>query len=129
MPFGLLQEPEARLGAIRAAGEARVPFTSGLLIGIGETRVERIEALLKLREIHAEYGHIEVRKRLLAAASVEPFWHDFCTFPQNQCGAQNLLVTRQLLSILRLEASSGTFPFTFALPSSIDGIGSASHMG
>lgn len=56
-----MQEPEARLAAIRAAGEAKVPFTSGLLIGIGETRAERVEALLKLRDIHAEYGHIEVR--------------------------------------------------------------------
>lgn len=56
-----MQEPTARLGAIRAAGEAKVPFTSGLLIGIGETCEERIQALLELRDIHAEYGHIEVR--------------------------------------------------------------------
>lgn len=55
-----LQEPEKRLDAIRAAGEAEVPFTSGLLIGIGETREERIHALLQLQDIHAEYGHLEV---------------------------------------------------------------------
>ena len=55
-----MQEPSARLAAIRAAGKARVPFTSGLLIGIGETRAERIQALLHLRDVHAEYGHIEV---------------------------------------------------------------------
>ena len=57
------QEPEARLAAIRAAGEAQVPFTSGLLIGIGETRKERVEALLKLQDIHLEFGHIEVKIR------------------------------------------------------------------
>jgi FO synthase len=48
-----------RLATIAAAGEAAVPFTSGILIGIGETRAERIEALLALRELHERYGHIQ----------------------------------------------------------------------
>ena len=51
--------PEARLATLRAAGEARVPFTTGLLVGIGETRAERIEALLALREIQQRHGHIQ----------------------------------------------------------------------
>ena len=51
--------PAARLATIRAAGRARVPFTSGILIGIGETRAERIEALLALRALHEEFGHIQ----------------------------------------------------------------------
>jgi FO synthase len=51
--------PAARLGTIEAAGRARVPFTSGLLIGIGETRAERIEALLALRRLNDAYGHIQ----------------------------------------------------------------------
>src|SRR5438093_8183439 len=42
--------PSRRLGTIAAAGEERVPFTTGLLIGIGESREERIEALLAIRE-------------------------------------------------------------------------------
>ena len=42
------EHPDARIASIRAAGEQRVPFTSGLLIGIGETRQERIDALKKL---------------------------------------------------------------------------------
>ena len=50
--------PAARLAAIRMAGEQRVPFTTGILIGIGETRRERIEALLALRELHEAHGHI-----------------------------------------------------------------------
>ncbi|MFL6799133.1 MAG: 5-amino-6-(D-ribitylamino)uracil--L-tyrosine 4-hydroxyphenyl transferase CofH [Xanthobacteraceae bacterium] len=53
------KDPAVRLATIRAAGEARVPFTSGLLIGIGETRTERIEALLALRSLQREYGHIQ----------------------------------------------------------------------
>jgi FO synthase len=48
-----------RLASIRAAGEAAVPFTSGILVGIGETRHERIEALLALRALHRQYGHIQ----------------------------------------------------------------------
>ena len=51
--------PAVRLAAIAAAGEAAVPFTSGILIGIGETRRERIEALLALRDLHDRYGHIQ----------------------------------------------------------------------
>jgi FO synthase len=51
--------PEVRLETIRLAGEAAVPFTSGVLIGIGETRAERIEALLALGALHGRYGHLQ----------------------------------------------------------------------
>ena len=53
------KEPSVRLAVVRAAGEVAIPFTSGILIGIGETRRERLEALLRLRELHAAYGHIQ----------------------------------------------------------------------
>jgi FO synthase len=53
------KHPRARLASIRAAGEQHVPFTSGILIGIGETREERIDALLALRELNDAYGHIQ----------------------------------------------------------------------
>ncbi|MFG1343560.1 5-amino-6-(D-ribitylamino)uracil--L-tyrosine 4-hydroxyphenyl transferase CofH [Xanthobacter autotrophicus DSM 431] len=51
--------PAVRLATLRAAGEHKVPFTSGLLIGIGETRLERVEALLALREISDAYSHVQ----------------------------------------------------------------------
>jgi len=51
--------PAVRLAALEAAGRARIPFTSGILIGIGETRLERVDALLALRDLHARYGHIQ----------------------------------------------------------------------
>ncbi len=51
--------PAVRLATLEAAGRARVPFTTGILIGIGETRAERIEALLAIRDIHERYGHIQ----------------------------------------------------------------------
>ena len=53
------KHPAVRLDTLRNAGVARIPFTTGILIGIGETRRERIEALLAIRAVHAEYGHIQ----------------------------------------------------------------------
>jgi FO synthase len=53
------KHPAARLETIRLAGALRVPFTSGILIGIGETRRERIESLLELRDLHERYGHVQ----------------------------------------------------------------------
>lgn len=53
------KDPAVRLATIDAAGAAGVPFTSGILIGIGETRAERIDSLLALRGSHDTYGHIQ----------------------------------------------------------------------
>lgn len=53
------KHPARRLEAIAAAGRAAVPFTTGLLIGIGETRAERIAALLEIRALHTCYGHVQ----------------------------------------------------------------------
>jgi FO synthase len=51
--------PARRLETLELAGQASVPFTSGILIGIGETRVERIESLLALRRVHRRHGHLQ----------------------------------------------------------------------
>jgi FO synthase len=51
--------PSARLATIAAAGAERVPFTTGILIGIGETRAERIDALRAIRELAGRYGHVQ----------------------------------------------------------------------
>lgn len=53
------KSPELRLACIEEAGKLAIPFTTGILIGIGETRRERIEALLALRELHRHYGHLQ----------------------------------------------------------------------
>src|SRR3954454_1642720 len=53
------KDPALRLETIRAAGELRIPFTSGILVGIGETEADRIEALEALAAVHAEYGHLQ----------------------------------------------------------------------
>lgn len=72
--------PSVRLEAIRIAGELAIPFTTGILIGIGETREERIDALEAIRDLHAEYGHIQeviiqnfrAKPRTVMAAAPEP---------------------------------------------------------
>jgi FO synthase len=53
------KRPAARLETIRLAGELRIPFTTGILIGIGETRAERIEALEAIAALHLEHGHVQ----------------------------------------------------------------------
>jgi FO synthase len=53
------KHPAARLETIRLAGEQRVPFTTGILIGIGETRLERIASLLAIAALHERYGHVQ----------------------------------------------------------------------
>ncbi len=51
--------PQVRLNAIANAGKARIPLTTGILIGIGETREERLESLLAIEAQHQLYGHIQ----------------------------------------------------------------------
>ncbi len=53
------KRPAERLATIKAAGELKIPFTSGILVGIGETEAERIASLEALADVHAEYGHIQ----------------------------------------------------------------------
>ncbi|MEN0011797.1 MAG: 5-amino-6-(D-ribitylamino)uracil--L-tyrosine 4-hydroxyphenyl transferase CofH [Solirubrobacteraceae bacterium] len=53
------KHPARRLATIRAAGELKIPFTSGILVGIGETREERLQSLAALAELHAEFGHLQ----------------------------------------------------------------------
>jgi FO synthase len=53
------KDPAARIRMHREAGELRIPFTSGILLGIGETALERVDALVTIRELADAYGHIQ----------------------------------------------------------------------
>jgi FO synthase len=74
------KDPAVRLQTLELAGQAAVPFTSGILIGIGETRRERIESLLALRDMHERHGHLQevivqnfrAKPGTLMAAAPEP---------------------------------------------------------
>lgn len=53
------KDPAVRLRMLREAGELGIPFTTGILIGIGETREERVDSLAAIRQVHETYGHIQ----------------------------------------------------------------------
>jgi FO synthase len=53
------KRPSVRIRMLEQAGELAIPFTTGILIGIGETRRERVESLLAIRELHRRFGHIQ----------------------------------------------------------------------
>lgn len=53
------KHPRHRLATMRLAGELKVPFTTGLLFGVGETAEDRIDGLRAIAELHAEYGHVQ----------------------------------------------------------------------
>ena len=53
------KNPKVRIKALKSAGELRIPTTTGLLVGIGETQEELIDSLFVIRELHEKYGHIQ----------------------------------------------------------------------
>jgi FO synthase len=60
------KDPAVRLRMHEEAGELRIPFTTGMLLGIGETVAERVDTLLAIRALHDKYGHIQ-------EAIIQPF--------------------------------------------------------
>jgi len=80
------KHPSARLETLELAGQAQIPFTSGILVGIGETRKERIESLLALRRLHRRYGHLQeiiiqnfrAKPATLMAQAPEPALEELC---------------------------------------------------
>ena len=57
--FAPSKRPSVRVKTLEIAGQLKIAFTTGILIGIGETREERIESLLAVRELHQRYGHVQ----------------------------------------------------------------------
>jgi FO synthase len=53
------KRPDVRIAMIEDAGRLRIPFTTGILVGIGETLRERVESLLVIRRVHRAYGHVQ----------------------------------------------------------------------
>ena len=72
--------PARRLATLEAAGRARIPFTTGILVGIGETRPERVEALLAIRDAHDRYGHVQevIVQNFLPKPGTAMHQHDAC---------------------------------------------------
>jgi 7,8-didemethyl-8-hydroxy-5-deazariboflavin synthase CofG subunit len=57
--FAPSKRPRVRIKTLEIAGQLKVAFTTGILVGIGETREERVDSLLAIREVHRRYGHIQ----------------------------------------------------------------------
>jgi FO synthase len=105
--------PRRRLATIEAAGALKIPFTTGILIGIGETPAERVDALLAIRDLHERYGHIQevIVQNFRAKPTIrmrdesDPSFRDL---------AQTLAVARLLLGPrMNLQAPPNLSPATY----------------
>jgi FO synthase len=97
------KEPAKRLRVIEDAGRRKIPFTTGILIGIGETPEERVDALIAIRELHEKYGHIqEVIVQNFRAKSGTPMAH----WPEPDRGdlLRTLAVARLLMPKMNIQA-------------------------
>lgn len=97
------KEPAKRLRVIEDAGRQQIPFTTGILIGIGETVEERVDALLAIRELHEKYGHIqEVIIQNFRAKPATPMAH--WPEPDRADMLRTLAVARLLMPEMNLQA-------------------------
>src|ERR1039458_5438528 len=97
------KEPAKRLRVIEDAGRRKIPFTTGILIGIGETQEERVDTLIAIRELHEKYGHIqEVIVQNFRAKSGTPMAH----WPEPDRGEmlRTLAVARLLMPKMNIQA-------------------------
>jgi 7,8-didemethyl-8-hydroxy-5-deazariboflavin synthase CofG subunit len=97
------KDPAKRLRVIEDAGQQRIPFTTGILIGIGETLDERVDALIAIRDLHEKYGHIqEVIVQNFRAKSGTPMAH----WPEPGRGEmlRTLAVARLLMPTMNIQA-------------------------
>ena len=97
------KEPAKRLRVIGEAGRQRIPFTTGILIGIGETFEERVDSLIAIRDLHEKYGHIqEVIIQNFRAKSGTPMAH--WPEPDRADLLRTLAVARLLMPEMNLQA-------------------------
>jgi len=85
------KEPEVRLAMIEDAGKLKIPFTTGLLLGIGETMADREESLCAIRDIHRKYKHIQ-----------ECIIQNFCPKPGTPMAGHPIPTTEEICTTIRL---------------------------
>lgn len=106
--------PAARLDTIACAGEMKVPFTTGLLIGIGETPQERVDSLLAIKELHARYGHIQeviIQNLRVKEDTAMRGWRE----PSVLDMARTIAVARLLLPAMNIQAPPNLTPAAYQL--------------
>ncbi|MBI3929406.1 MAG: 7,8-didemethyl-8-hydroxy-5-deazariboflavin synthase CofG [Armatimonadetes bacterium] len=103
------KDPALRLAMIEAAGELRIPFTTGILLGIGETLEERVDTILAIRELHARHGHIqEVIVQAFRAKPDTPMREHSQSSDQEL--AHTVAVTRLVLGGMNVQAPPNLSP-------------------
>lgn len=108
------KDPALRLAMLHRAGELRIPFTTGILIGIGETRGERIASLRAIAELHAAHGHIQevivqnfrAKPSTRMAAAPEP---------ESAEMARTIAVARLMLPAMNIQAPPNLSPLDHRL--------------
>ena len=108
------KDPALRLEMIRMAGELAIPFTTGILLGIGETAAERIESLAAIRALHRQHGHIQeviiqnfrAKPTTSMASSPEPDSVDV---------AKTIAVARLMLREMNIQAPPNLSPYDHRL--------------
>jgi FO synthase subunit 1 len=96
------KEPAVRLHTIEDAGKLKIPFTTGLLLGIGETMADREESLYAIRDLHERYGHIQ-----------EIIIQNFCPKPGTPMARSPVPGTAEICSTIRL--ARGILPADIAI--------------
>lgn len=88
------KRPSVRLRTLEEAGRLRIPFTTGILIGIGETWEERVDSLLAIRALHERYGHVQ-------EVIIQNFRHK-ATIPMRDHPEPSLLEMLRTVAVARL---------------------------
>jgi 7,8-didemethyl-8-hydroxy-5-deazariboflavin synthase CofG subunit len=108
------KDPSLRLQMIHEAGELQIPFTTGILVGIGETRAERVASLVAIREAHARFGHIQeiIVQNFRAKPSIR-----MATSPEPETleMARTIAVCRVLMPAMNIQAPPNLSPYDLRL--------------
>ena len=94
------KEPAVRLRMLDDAGALRIPFTTGLLVGIGETLAERVDTLLAIRDLHRRHGHVQ--EVIVQAFRAKP------TIPRAAAPEPGPLDLARTIAVARLLLDPGT---------------------
>ncbi len=117
------KEPADRLRTIRAAGEAGVPFTTGILVGIGESWRDRAESLAAIRRLHERYGHVQ---EVIIQPVVENERSDFQTPSRSTMRRVTAMARAVLPASVSVQSPPNLAPVRELLDCGIDDLGGVS---
>ncbi len=108
------KDPQLRLRMIREAGELRIPFTTGVLLGIGENLEERVATLAAIAEVQAEYGHVQeiIVQNFRAKPSTRMAAH---AEPESYEIAQTVAVARLMMPAMNVQVPPNLNPYDLTL--------------